>query len=72
MEVETYSEDTSTFSKVKNFMCTKQFIIGAVIVIVIAVGFLIYYNKESFSPRDEFDKLIDRIHKRQGIIKSKK
>lgn len=72
MEVETYSEDTSMFSKVKNFMCTKQFIIGAVIVIVIAVGFLIYYNKESFSPRDEFDKLIDRIHKRQGIIKSKK
>jgi cell division protein FtsL len=65
-------QNTSLVSRAKDFMCSKPFIIGAAIVVVLIIGFVLYYNRESFSPKDEIDKLIEKIHKRQGIGKGKK
>jgi cell division protein FtsL len=66
MEVE---EDKSLSSRAMAFMATKQFIIGVVVVVTLVIIGMLYYHRESFSPKDEFDKLVDRIHKRQGIGK---
>lgn len=68
----TISESSSTMDSIKSAFSKYKFIIVFAVVAVIVIALWWFKPMESFRVKDEVDKLIDKIHRKQGILQKSK
>ncbi len=67
LEVVNSSESISTMDSVKSTFSKYKIIIAIVVVAIIVIAVWWFKPLETFKTKGEVDKLIDKIHRKQGI-----